>query len=102
MQSPSTWSNHPSLSQNLRFDSSPLSIASTAHYSTLLCSTLMRLFFNEPNQPKWTVRYCALELIRSSDGRNLDLKKADIFSFGAAMYELCLSRELGEAQTSIL
>lgn len=46
-----------------------------------------------------TVRYCALELIRSSDGRNLDLKKADIFSFGAAVYELCLSRELGEAQT---
>ena len=55
-------------------------------------------FFQRTKLPEWTGRYCALELIRSSDGRNLDLKKADIFSLGAAMYELCLSRELGEAQ----
>jgi hypothetical protein len=41
-------------------------------------------------------RYCARELIDFSDSSsNLDLTKADIFSLGATIYELCLGRKLG-------
>eukprot|EP01031_Cornospumella_fuschlensis_P026185 gene26185-31619_t len=40
-------------------------------------------------------RYCARELI-NSDCHSLDLTKADIFSLGASVYELCLGRGLGK------
>lgn len=39
-------------------------------------------------------RYCPRELI-DSDHAKLDLTKADIFSLGATIYELCLGRFLG-------
>ena len=38
-------------------------------------------------------RYCARELI-NSDEKTLDLTKADIFSLGASVYELCLGKFL--------
>lgn len=41
-------------------------------------------------------RYCARELI-NSEPDNLDLTKADIFSLGASVYELCLGRFLGSS-----
>jgi hypothetical protein len=40
-------------------------------------------------------RYCARELIATNQTRQVDLKKADIFSLGATIYELCLGRRLG-------
>ena len=39
-------------------------------------------------------RYCPRELI-NADPRTLDLTKADVFSLGATIYELCLGRYLG-------
>lgn len=39
-------------------------------------------------------RYCAIELISTPDVKSIDLTKADIFSLGASIYELCLGRKL--------
>ena len=39
-------------------------------------------------------RYFAMELISSNETRSIDLTKADIFSVGASVYELCLGRKL--------
>ena len=39
-------------------------------------------------------RYCARELINMEE-ETLDPRKADIFSLGASVYELCLGRFLG-------
>jgi wee1-like protein kinase len=41
-------------------------------------------------------RYCPRELI-NSDADSLDLTKADMFSLGASVYELCLGRFLGSS-----
>jgi len=44
-------------------------------------------------------RYCPLELIEgsSANGGTFDLYRADIFSLGATVYELCLGRKLADA-----
>jgi hypothetical protein len=40
-------------------------------------------------------RYCARELLNNLENKPIDPCKADIFSLGATLYELCLGRELG-------
>ena len=40
-------------------------------------------------------RYCSKELIEDDGKRHVDLLKADVFSLGASVLELCLGRSLG-------
>jgi len=40
-------------------------------------------------------RYCSKELIEDDGKRHVDLLKADVFSLGASVLELCLGRPLG-------
>lgn len=59
------------------------------------CGHFCRVDSSAADVVEGETRYCARELILCDESRKWDLTKADMFSLGASIYEMCLGRLLG-------